>query len=296
MALSENTLNHSFYGKIIGALIGLSLIKLPGLLVGLFVGHLFDVFYAKEFSRQGGFAGFFSSKSNIQNQAIFFHALFSALGHVCKADGKVTPEEIAVASALMDNMNLTGNTRKEAQQAFREGKARDFPLARMLDNFKQHCHSRRDVLQVYLEILISAACADGAVSSAEVRVLEKVAKSLGFSRKDLHFLITTYQAQQRFRQRGSGQQHFNQREYRSQQQYQQYTSSNSLSDAYKIIGAKESDDDKSIKRAYKRQMAQHHPDKLSAKDLPKQAIELAKSKTQDIQAAYELIKQRRGMK
>jgi DnaJ like chaperone protein len=50
-----------------------------------------------------------------------------------------------------------------------------------------------------------------------------------------------------------------------------------------------------IKRAYKKQMSRHHPDKLVGKGLPEQALEMAKNKTQDIQAAYELIKEKRGM-
>ena len=36
-------------------------------------------------------------------------------------------------------------------------------------------------------------------------------------------------------------------------------------------------------------MSQHHPDKLVAKGLPAEMMELAKQKTQDIQAAYDLI-------
>jgi DnaJ like chaperone protein len=43
-------------------------------------------------------------------------------------------------------------------------------------------------------------------------------------------------------------------------------------------------------------MSEHHPDKLVSKGLPKQALELAKNKTQDIQSAYELIKEKRGFK
>lgn len=282
------------YGKIIGSLIGLAILKLPGLFLGLLIGYLFDKIYAKEFIDRGGFARFFSAQGDVKQQAIFFHALFSSLGHISKADGQVTPEEIDIASQLMENMQLTAEAKKEAQQAFREGKSSDFPLETMLNEFKIHCHSKRDVLQVFLEILISAACADGEVTRAELIVLEKVAKTLGFHPKDLHFLISTYEAEQRFRSR------FNQnkgdaRSRKRQQQYQQYSNENSISDAYKILGVSESDDDKLVKRAYKRQMSLHHPDKLAAKGLPQQALELAKNKTQDIQAAYELIKEKRGM-
>ena len=37
-------------------------------------------------------------------------------------------------------------------------------------------------------------------------------------------------------------------------------------------------------------MNQHHPDKLVAKGLPDEMIEIATQKTQDIKAAYEIIK------
>ncbi|WP_371195687.1 co-chaperone DjlA [Glaciecola sp. SC05] len=280
----------SYWGKIIGAVIGMAILKLPGAIIGLIVGHMFDINYARDFSRQGGFARFFSSKETIQQQAVFFHALFSALGHVCKADGQVTPEEIQVASRLMDDMKLHGELRKEAQQAFREGKARDFPLTEMLLTFKQNAHGRRDILQVFLEILIAAACADGRLSTGELKVLQTVASSLGFSSADLQFLITRFEAGERFR-RGFHQQRSGQRQ---QQFHQHYSSKTALEDAYKILGVGDKDDDKSIKRAYKKLMSQHHPDKLAAKGLPEQAMEMANQRTQEIQSAYELVKEKRG--
>jgi DnaJ like chaperone protein len=293
----------NFYGKIVGAIIGLAIFRWPGMFLGLIVGHLFDVYYAKDFAKQGGFAKFFTNTVSIQRQAIFFHALFSALGHICKADGKVTEDEIAVASKLMDNMRLRGDTRSEAQQAFRDGKAKNFPLEQMLNDFKRHSHGRRDILQVFLEILISAACADGRITPPELGVLEKVALTLGFSTKDLHFLISTYEAEQRFRShsahsknaQGENGRSEHKRGEQRQQAYQQYSSSHSLQDAYHILGINAQDDNKTIKRAYKKQMSLHHPDKLSAKGLPEQALEMAKVKAQDIQAAYELIKQKRGL-
>ena len=43
-------------------------------------------------------------------------------------------------------------------------------------------------------------------------------------------------------------------------------------------------------------MAQHHPDKLAAKGLPDDMIEVAKEKTQEIQSAWDLIKKERGIR
>ena len=41
-------------------------------------------------------------------------------------------------------------------------------------------------------------------------------------------------------------------------------------------------------------MAQNHPDKLLSKGLPQQALDMANKKTQAIQGAYEMIKEKRG--
>ena len=64
----------------------------------------------------------------------------------------------------------------------------------------------------------------------------------------------------------------------------------------RILGADESLDDKEIKRAYRRLLAQHHPDKLVAKGLPEEMQKLANEKTQEIISAYEVIKKHRGMR
>ncbi|MEM0911430.1 MAG: co-chaperone DjlA [Pseudomonadota bacterium] len=279
-----------YWGKIIGAIIGLAILKFPGAVLGLIIGHLFDVAYRKEFSKFGGVGRFFAKVDEIKNDAVFFHALYSALGHISKADGRVTQAEIQVASRLMDEMGLKGDVRKEAQQAFREGKARDFPLESMIKEFRQHCHGRTDILQIFLEILITTAFADGTLSHPERVVLRNIAKSLGFSVKDLEFLVTRYEAAQRFRNaykgyRGDNSTH-NRRPYSNGRA--------TLEDAYKVLGIAASADDKSVKRAYKRLMAQNHPDKLLSKGLPQQALDMAKKKTQDIQAAYEIIKDKRG--
>ncbi|WP_339721403.1 co-chaperone DjlA [uncultured Paraglaciecola sp.] len=274
-------------GKILGTIFGFMFGRIPGAVLGFFVGHMFDKGYSKNFNQSGGFNRFFASQDDFKSQAVFFHCLFSVMGHVAKADGKVSDIEIRMASALMDQMNLEGDMRKEAQQAFRDGKAADFALKQTVQEFKESCHGRRDILQVYLEILIQAAYVDGKLDKSEQVILETVSQYLGFSQHDLLYLMSAFEAEMRFRQGAGGKQNANGQKYSSQQ---------SLDDAYKILGVKTSDDDKSIKKAYRKLMSEHHPDKLVSKGLPKQALELAKNKTQDIQSAYELIKEKRGFR
>ena len=57
-----------------------------------------------------------------------------------------------------------------------------------------------------------------------------------------------------------------------------------------MLGVDSTADSQTIKKAYRKLMAQHHPDKLVAKGLPPELMEDAKQKAQDIQAAYELIR------
>ena len=64
----------------------------------------------------------------------------------------------------------------------------------------------------------------------------------------------------------------------------------------KVLGIEESATDKEIKRAYRKLMSQNHPDKLASKGLPQEMMDLAKEKTQDIQKAYELLRNHRSFK
>jgi DnaJ like chaperone protein len=63
-----------------------------------------------------------------------------------------------------------------------------------------------------------------------------------------------------------------------------------------VLGVKSSDDATTIKRAYRKLMSEHHPDKLVAKGLPPEMMEMAKQKAQEIQAAYDLIRKEKGFK
>jgi DnaJ like chaperone protein len=282
-------------GKILGTIFGFMFGRIPGAILGFIVGHMFDKGYSQDFNQMGGFSGFFTSQDDFKKQAIFFHALFSVMGHIAKADGKVSDIEIKMASSLMDQMGLEGDTRKEAQQAFRDGKEADFALKDIILELKESCHGRRDILQVFLEILIQAAYVDGRLDKAEQKVLETAALHLGFKQNELLYLLSVYEAEIRFRQRGG--QRSGQSSHRTHQGSQSnYSTQQSLNDAYQILGVSESDDDKAVKKAYRKLMSENHPDKLVSKGLPKQALEIAKNKAQDIQAAYEMIKEKRGMR
>jgi DnaJ like chaperone protein len=70
----------------------------------------------------------------------------------------------------------------------------------------------------------------------------------------------------------------------------------SLAEDHAVLDVAESASDAEVKKAYRRLMSQHHPDKLVSKGLPEEMIKVATEKTQQIRKAYERIKTARGMR
>ena len=51
-----------------------------------------------------------------------------------------------------------------------------------------------------------------------------------------------------------------------------------------------------VKKAYRKLASEYHPDKIIAKGLPEEFVELAHKRFQEIQAAWEEIRQARGLR
>jgi len=263
------------WGKVLGIGFGMMLGGPFGAFLGFLLGHNFDRGVGQ--SRIG-----FSNPGAVQDK--FFESIFSVMGHIAKADGKVTEQEIQMAKVIMTQMRLNEERKAEAVEFFNRGKQPEFDLDATLRSFKQTCHGHRNLMQMFLEIQIAAAFADGGMKTSEKRILENISRVLGFNQYHLNVLISSFQAQQRFHQSGqqSGEQAYSQKE--------------SLADAYVVLGVESTTSDKDTKKAYRKLMAQHHPDKLVAKGLPADMMAVATEKSQKIQAAWELIRKDRGIR
>ncbi|SJN59511.1 co-chaperone DjlA [Vibrio ruber] len=280
-------------GKFLGTFFGLLLGGPLGAIFGLFLGHQFDKarrqYQGSPFSSVGGHGG----ASQEERQEEFFRAAFSVMGHVAKAKGKVTKEEIRLATIMMDRMNLNDAQQRSAQEAFREGKESDFPLEEVLEQVMRSTGGRRDLIQFFLELQISAAFADGELHPSERDILHKIARGLEFSAAQLEQRLRMQEAAFRFqRHANSGQESY--QDNRQGGGFNQAYNANHLSDAYHVLGVDETADAKTVKRAYRKLMNEHHPDKLMAKGLPPEMMTVAKEKSQEIQQAYELIKKAKG--
>ncbi|KAF3981751.1 MAG: co-chaperone DjlA [Methylococcales symbiont of Hymedesmia sp. n. MRB-2018] len=261
----------SWMGKVVGGAFGFLMGGPLGAILGASVGHQFDT----------GLNGIkmdeqLSPGDQQRVQMAFFTATFSVMGHIAKADGKVTTAEINLAKRVMDELSLSGDMRKTAIKLFEQGKAEAFPLKDVLQQFRKECHRRTNLIRMFLEIQIQAAFADGVLDQAEEKVLQTICEYLGISRFEYERIKLQFQAQQRFYGYSS-----------------QKSASSHLQDAYAILDVDSSATDGEIKKAYRRLMNQHHPDKLVAKGLPEEMMILAKEKTQKITKAYEMIKEQR---
>lgn len=268
-----------YWGKVIGLALGLlSGAGFWGIVLGLIIGHMFDK--VRSVKGQGYFA------NNQARQTLFFSTTFQVMGHLTKSKGRVTEADIQIASLFMDRMQLHGDARMAAQRAFREGKQSDYPLRNKLRELRSACFGRFDLIRMFLEIQIQAAFADGSLHPNERQVLYVIAEELGISRAQFDQFLRMMEGGQQFG--GGG--------YSYGGAYQQAKRGPTLDDACSVLGVKSSDDSTTIKRAYRKLMSEHHPDKLVAKGLPPEMMEMAKQKAQEIQAAYDLIRKEKGFK
>ncbi len=270
----------SWWGKLVGGAFGFMLGGPLGALFGAAVGHQFD----KGLNRAGlEFAGGPGEQERVQ--AAFFTALFSVMGAVAKADGRVSEDEIAMARSVMQQMALDEAQKRVAIDLFNAGKQPDFDLDAVVAQFRQESRRRTNLQRMFLEILLHAAWADGVLHPDEQRLLRRVADGLGFSPDAFARLEAMVRAQRAFFGGGAG---------AGTGAHEAPPRADRLKEAYELLGVDENASDAEIKKAYRRLMNQHHPDKLVAKGLPEEMIRMATEKTQEIKAAYELIRKARG--
>lgn len=261
----------NWWGKLLGGGFGLMAGGPLGAVLGAAMGHAFDRGLAGIGETHGG------RREHVQ--VTFFRATFSVMGHVAKADGRVSEREIGVAEGVMRQMRLDSAQRREAIELFNQGKTHDFDLDAVLDEFRRECRRRPTLVQMFIEIQLQAAYADGDLDQAEEQLLLHMCSILGIPEQRFRLLERMLRGGQRSQQRAGG---------------PPRQEGMSLADAYEILGVSKDASDDEVKKAYRRLMSQHHPDKLVSKGLPDEMVEMAKSKSQDISLAYERIREARG--
>ena len=245
-------------------------------LIGLVLGHQFDRGFADRFSRFGPDV----SAARLEHlPPQFLDALFHTMGHLSKADGRVTEDEIRAARTLMHRLGLGPSEIRNAIQCFENGKAENWPLVPAIRALRADSARRADMRGLFVRLLMEVALAKASLHHTERSLLWTVSKELDIGRVELAQLEAMLRAQRGFRKSAAG-----------------VADNQRVNDAYQVLGVDKSSTNAEIKKSYRRLMNKTHPDKLAPLDANAAAVAEAERRTREVRSAYELLKARRNIR
>ncbi|MEH6456865.1 MAG: co-chaperone DjlA [Cocleimonas sp.] len=262
----------SFFAGFIGFFVGAFIsFKLSGGLLGQLSG----------FGNVGGVTGIKTEK-----QSVFFQTVFTLMGKLAKADGRVSEVEIAHVEKFMTQLNMSPKNRKKAIGHFQTGSKADYDIDGLIEKFLSVTAASPNLKQMLMVYLLRVAAADGQLNQKETDLMRDVAQKVGYSEQQFAQLMAMLQGQDQF---AGGQ-------YQRGGSATNYRSVDAVAAAYQALGVSKDDSDAEIKKAYRRLVREYHPDKLMGQGLPEEMIKEATERSQEIQTAYDTIKKSRGMK
>lgn len=268
-------------GIIIGGILGFKFGGYFGMFFGAWLGHTIERNLLGPKLAQG---------NKKQTQESFFNALFLTMGRLAKVDGKVSTSEINRAESIIRHLNLSSEMRQRAIDLFNQGKDESYNIEKPLRQFGQFAKHSLSLKQIFLEMLVDVAEADGMISRAEQELIERACQAIGYPIQLLYAMM---------KMRGFAGKNSNYRQQsgnrqRQNSQSQKPTNPQAPFNPYQVLGVEQSDNKATIRKAYKRLMSQHHPDKLVAKGLPEEMMKVAEEKAKQVQLAWEKVKDLKG--
>ncbi len=254
-----------WWGKAIGAVLGLAVRGISGALVGVLIGHQFDR------AMRSGDRNDEELETPANSQALFY-ATFAVMGHIAKSDGRVSEEEIEAASQVMKAWQLNPGQKRLAIEHFIEGKRTDFPLTQVLHQFRDLAENHRPTLLSFVRAQLTIMLAEHQIHPATRKRTWAVCQNLGVTRVEMAVIEASLRAQS---PKGG---------------------KNALEAAYAELELSSSASDKDVKTAYRRLVNRLHPDKLLGDDVSKIQQEDAKARLARCLDAYEMIKDARNLR
>lgn len=263
-------------GTVVGAVIGVATRQTWLALLGLILGHQFDKGFAEKFSYVGR-DSFDPRLDHLPDS--FVKALFQTMGHLAKADGRVTEDEIRAARALMHRLGLGPSRIRQAIVWFDGGKQGNFSLISTVRRVRQQSARRIETRGLFVRLLMEVSLSKDRLHQSERTLYWTICTELNIGRVELAQLEAMIRAQRGFRRSPQGS-----------------VDAERVRGAYRALGINESSSNAEIKKAYRRLMNKNHPDKLASKNPDAAAITEAERKTREIRGAYEMLKARRSIR
>lgn len=242
------------YAKWIGGGLGFTLGGPIGAIIGFAIGAMIDNTSAVttyDSATSGGRSYRRSTRGDFEISLLVLTAA------VMKADGKVMKSELDYAKTFFTRQ--FGKNRADDQiLLLRDIMKQPLNLRAVCEQIRQNmAHPLR--LQL-LHYIFGLAAADGSLATAEMRVIEDIARYLAISQKDYQSIRAMF-----------GQ---------------------DAHSAYKILEISESATESEIKKAYRKMAVKYHPDKVG--HMGPEIQKAAKEKFQKVQEAYDAVKKERG--
>lgn len=261
MDLRRAFTNRAWWGKVLCAFLGFLVAGPIGAFLGIFIGNLFDRGLAEHFTNP---LWYYHAEKRPAVKKIFVEAMFSTLGHIAKADGRVSEHEIQMAKTLMQQMNLTSIQKKEAQYFFNEGKKEQFKLKQMITLLHKTIYDNPNLVKLFISTQYTAAKLDG-LSEKKMAIINTILNYMRYA--PIH----------------------EQPRFNDHVHHQPRQPHDALAAAFTVLQIQPTSNKQDVKRAYRRLISKNHPDKLIAQGLSKDKIKAANEKTQMICKAYEQI-------
>lgn len=199
-----------------------------------------------------------------KNQAVFFACLFSMLAKMAKADGVVHRSEIDETAKFMREINLDDDDRRTAVKIFNNAKSDHYTI---YDYAAQYAGLADLSMRILLyEVLWKVALADGSVHAKEEEILRNIPNHLKIGGDYFDRVYAAVGGAPAPR----------------------------LDEQYALLNCSPQDSDAAVKQAYRRAIAEYHPDRIQSKGLPDKFLKFANDRSQQINEAYRLIMEARG--
>ncbi len=233
-----------------------------------------------------------------QAQASYFISLFSMLGKMAKADGRVSREEIELVESFMQHdLLLDTESREAAIKIFRASKDSPLPFHDFAGQFGQVFAGDRQMLLSMLDLLARLAACDDVLHPHERRLLSEAAVIFQLSPQEFRHVIGAHFDTSDAAWNTdpfTGGIPFDDPPRRGQQRRTAPPPRPIGSRRpYDVLGVEPTATMSEVKAAHRKLVTEVHPDKAIARGLPEELVKFAEKRFREVQEAYEMIQSER---